>query len=309
MPRIRTLKPEYWTDEKMSLLDPLTRLVFLALVSLADDAGRLIDNVKLLDGQVFPNTDDSCGESLDTLAKLSRIIRYRARSGQALIQIAKWEQHQKVDHPSKVVLPAPTQEDIDKSELIHGSDDPREILARQSRDSRASTLDLGPRTVDLGAVPEPIAPNGAGGGVAVVLRSDAEPSVNGNSAVRSVLAATADTSRRRSDADRERAGKAEFVFAYWAVVMQSRKSLFDDKRRRKIESALKENHGDVSELLYAIDGARKTPHLMGENEQGQKYNGIETVLRDRAQIEKLASKCAGYTRDEPHPRLQELGAA
>lgn len=155
------------------------------------------------------------------------------------------------------------------------------------------------------------APNGAGGGVSVVLRStvngSAEPKAH--HAVRTVLTAVADTSRRRTDADRERSAQAEFVFAYWAAVMQSPKSLFDDKRRRRIEGALRANHGDVGELLYAIDGARKTPYLMGENEQGTKYNGIDTVLRDRAQIEKLASKCAGYTRQEPHPRLQELGAA
>lgn len=153
MARIRTLKPEYWTDEKMSLLDPLTRLVFLALVSLADDAGRLIDNVKLLDGQMFPNTDDSCEEALETLARLSRITRYRSASGQPLIQVAKWADHQRVDHPSAKVLPAPPADAtaqpvvrpiLPQTELA-SSRKSRENLATGSRDTRASTLDLGPR--------------------------------------------------------------------------------------------------------------------------------------------------------------------
>lgn len=154
MARIRTLKPEYWTDEKLSLLDPLTRLVFLALVSLADDAGRLIDNIKLLDGQIFPNTDDTCEESLDTLARLSRITRYRSASGQPLIQIVKWSDHQRVDHPSSKVLPAPpagaTAQPVVRPILPQSepasSRKSREILATSSRDPRASTLDLGPRT-------------------------------------------------------------------------------------------------------------------------------------------------------------------
>lgn len=107
MPRIRSLKPEFWADEKLSLLDALTRLVFLGLISMADDAGRLVDNVKLLDGQLFPNTDDTCREPLDTLARMGRVLRYRSSSGQSLIQITNWAKHQKVDNPSKYNLPGP----------------------------------------------------------------------------------------------------------------------------------------------------------------------------------------------------------
>lgn len=107
MPRIRTIKPEFWADEKLSLLDPLTRLTFLGLVSMADDAGRLVDNVKLLDGQLFPATDDTCAEPLETLARIGRIIRYRSESGQELIQVANWQRHQRVDNPSKYNLPGP----------------------------------------------------------------------------------------------------------------------------------------------------------------------------------------------------------
>lgn len=157
MARIRTLKPEYWTDEKMSLLDPLTRLVFLGLVSMADDAGRLIDNVKLLDGMLFPNTDDSSRDSLDTLARISRITRYVTSSGQSVIQIVNWSKHQKVDHQSKFVLPGPEEAVVVQPRvpapvnppLARSSRKSRESVERVSRDPRASTLDLGPRTNDL----------------------------------------------------------------------------------------------------------------------------------------------------------------
>jgi hypothetical protein len=140
---------------------------------------------------------------------------------------------------------------------------------------------------------------------AVVLRSDVEPVAKKN-AVHAVLTEVGHASRRRTDADRERAAQAEFVFAYWALVMQHPRALFDDKRRSRIEGALRQNKGDVGELLYAIDGARRTPHLMGDNEQQQKYDGIETVLRDRGQIEKLAAKIPAYQRGEQHPRVLEL---
>ena len=107
MARIRTLKPEFWQDEKLSPLPPIDRLVFLGLISQADDAGRLVDNPRLIDGLLFPETEDSSRGSLETLARLDRIIRYRSDSGQKLIQIAGWDRHQKVQKPSVYVLPGP----------------------------------------------------------------------------------------------------------------------------------------------------------------------------------------------------------
>lgn len=149
MPRIRTIKPEYWQDEKLSVLDPVTRLVFLGLISMADDAGRLVDNVKLLDGQLFPATDDTCRSALERLAEIGRIVRYRSDSGQQLLQIANWRRHQKIDHPSRAVLPGP-----DSGTSLEG--EAHEEVATDSRTSRAnlarpSRSDLGPRTMDPGS--------------------------------------------------------------------------------------------------------------------------------------------------------------
>ena len=171
MPRIRTIKPEFWADEKLSLLDPLTRLVFLGLISMADDAGRLVDNVKLLDGMLFPSTDDTCRESLETLARIGRISRYRSGSGQELIQVVTWSTHQRVDHPSPYVLPGPdtavleqpaaASADRDSArEPARGADAdsdsagsvPSGLLSGNSRErlARLSRSDLRPTTRDPG---------------------------------------------------------------------------------------------------------------------------------------------------------------
>ena len=148
MPRIRTVKPEFWQDEKLAVLEPITRLVFLALISMADDAGRLVDNLKLIDGFVFPETADTAEASLDVLARSSRICRYTSASGQKLIQIRNWERHQKVDHPNKYVLPAPTAEDLapPPTPLSRRSG---EHVARTSRDVRDTTNDQRSTTNDL----------------------------------------------------------------------------------------------------------------------------------------------------------------
>lgn len=100
MARIRTIKPEFWGDEKLSPLPPIDRLVFLGLVSMADDCGRLVDNLKVIDAAIFPSTQDSAEASLRTLDQLGRIVRGVTASGQRIIQITGFTKHQKIDKPN-----------------------------------------------------------------------------------------------------------------------------------------------------------------------------------------------------------------
>ncbi len=101
MPRIRCIKPEFFSDEKLSPLDPTTRLVFLGLVSMADDFGRLLDNEKIIDAFIFPNSSENCRESLATLSRTCRIRRGKASNGAKIIEIVNWDRHQKVDKPNR----------------------------------------------------------------------------------------------------------------------------------------------------------------------------------------------------------------
>lgn len=106
MARIRTIKPEFWADEKLSHLSAMDRLVFLGLISMADDYGRLHDNVKIIDAFVFPNTDDTVRESLANLSRMNRIRRGKSSQGMPVIEIVNWTKHQKVDKPQpKLALP------------------------------------------------------------------------------------------------------------------------------------------------------------------------------------------------------------
>lgn len=156
--RIRTLKPEFWSDEKLSGLPPIDRLVFLGLISMADDCGRLLDNLKRIDAFVFPNTDDSAREALARLSRMARIVRGTTSSGQPVIQIANWSRHQKVDHPNlKSALPELVEPQVVTSisePLANDSRGVREPLAL-----RPTTNDQRPTTVaDAGASAE--APSG-----------------------------------------------------------------------------------------------------------------------------------------------------
>ena len=100
MARIRTIKPEFWADEKLGPLDPTTRLVFLGLISQADDAGRVLDSVRFIDGLLFPFTDDTAGPSLEVLDRVGVVERGMTEGGQPVIQIVGWSAHQRIDKPN-----------------------------------------------------------------------------------------------------------------------------------------------------------------------------------------------------------------
>lgn len=141
MPRIRTVKPEFWGDEKLAPMTPIDRLVFLGLVGMADDAGRILDSVKVVDAFVFPYTADTSGPSLESLANAGRILRGITASGQRVIQITNWAKHQRVDHPN---LKSCYPEIVSQQEVA----EIREIVANDSREVRAPTNDQRPTTDD-----------------------------------------------------------------------------------------------------------------------------------------------------------------
>ena len=93
--------------------------------------------------------------------------------------------------------------------------------------------------------------------------------------------------------------QAELVFAYWAVRLNHNGTVLDKKRLGRLTARLGENKGDVHELLYVVDGALRDPHLMGQNQNATKYDGIETIFRDRGQVERLAA-LANYAPGKQH---------
>jgi hypothetical protein len=146
MARIRTVKPEFWSDEKLSPLADSVRLLFLGLISMADDYGRLLDSPKQIEAFVWPHEDRSrdCREGLAKLSQMSRIVRGVTASGQAVIQIVTWAKHQRVDKPSnRTALP-----EITTPQPVETS---RESVAEESRETRETVATDSRYEVDLGS--------------------------------------------------------------------------------------------------------------------------------------------------------------
>lgn len=107
MARIRTIKPEFPHSESMGRVSRESRLCFILLWTLADDAGRLRGSSRMLASLLYPYDDDAnrhIDKWLDQLSSEGCIARYEV-AGTHYVQIMKWLDHQKIDKPSQSKLP------------------------------------------------------------------------------------------------------------------------------------------------------------------------------------------------------------
>lgn len=109
MPRLRTLKPAFFTHEVLAELSPLHRLLYQGLWCHADRAGRLEDRPRYLKTVILPYDDCNVDAMLDELQSRGFVLRYVV-DGVRLLAIPTFLKHQKPHvRESKAVLPGPGQ--------------------------------------------------------------------------------------------------------------------------------------------------------------------------------------------------------
>jgi hypothetical protein len=106
MPRIRTIKPEFWRNRQLANLPEFTRLVAIALLNIADDEGFFESDAMLIRGDVFPYLEDYRRITV-ALRELSCIgyitIRDTTQKG-AIGYIENFSKHQVISNKSKSKL-------------------------------------------------------------------------------------------------------------------------------------------------------------------------------------------------------------
>jgi len=97
MARIRTIKPEFFLDEKLAEnLTPIERLLWVGLWCLADREGRLEDRPKFIKSQVFPYENVNVDTALQKLHDCGYILRYAQQK--RFIQIKNFLKYQRPYH-------------------------------------------------------------------------------------------------------------------------------------------------------------------------------------------------------------------
>lgn len=127
MARIRTIKPELPQSASLGRVSREARLCFILLFTLADDAGRLRGEPRMLASLLYPYDDDAkdCIDVwLDELHAEQCIARY-THEGQRYLCLTKWASHQRIDHAAKSKLPGPD----DPSSVAHVREESRGVAS------------------------------------------------------------------------------------------------------------------------------------------------------------------------------------
>lgn len=100
--RIRTIKPEFWTNDKLSETKDFTRLLAIALLNLADDEGFFTCNPTLIRGQLFPfeKDEERIRVGLAQLSDIGYIVRAFGVDGREYGRVPAFRKHQRIDRPN-----------------------------------------------------------------------------------------------------------------------------------------------------------------------------------------------------------------
>lgn len=117
MARARNIKPGFFTNDQLAEVDPIGRLLFAGLWTLADREGRLHDRPKKIKAEVLPYDDADVDALLTILADRGFILRYSV-AGVAYLQVVNWAKHQSPHHKeTDSDIPAPDQHGADTASI------------------------------------------------------------------------------------------------------------------------------------------------------------------------------------------------
>jgi hypothetical protein len=106
MARIRTVKPEFWTDEKVVECSIPARLLFIGLFNFANDKGCLERSPRRIKMQVFPADSMDCEPLIQELITHGLLTEYSV-NGVQYLRIQGFLKHQKINRPSQTNIPLP----------------------------------------------------------------------------------------------------------------------------------------------------------------------------------------------------------
>lgn len=118
MARRRMIDPNFWESEDVSELSFFARLLFIGLVSQADDEGKGKANANYIKSLVFPYDDVRVAEVEKALSEISQktsVILYTV-DGKRYYKFKNWDKWQTINRPQPSTLPNPEGEEYSVNE-------------------------------------------------------------------------------------------------------------------------------------------------------------------------------------------------
>lgn len=161
MARIRTVKPEFWTDEAVGECSPTARLLFLGTLNFADDYGDIERSAKQLKAQIFPYDDIDCEPLVQELLRACLLIEYEV-DGRKYLHIKGFSVHQKVEKPGRPRLPLPVFSGSPPRMVGESSEETPRGRESKGRESRGMEAHRGVRVSEQSGNPPRIVTDDAG---------------------------------------------------------------------------------------------------------------------------------------------------
>lgn len=112
MARIRTIKPDFWTDGNMVKLSPFARLLYIGMWNFTlCDHGHVADDAMKLKLQILPMDNIDIEALLAEIMAQGRVVRVADGDGRTYLLVKRFEDHQKIDPRWKTRCPACAQVD------------------------------------------------------------------------------------------------------------------------------------------------------------------------------------------------------
>ena len=114
MPRIRSIKPEFFSDPDLGRLPLEGRYLYIGMWPFADDEGRIPADPRLLKSQVFPYDDKvtvtKVRKLVGELAATGKVYPYTV-AGVDYLLLTRFKKHQRIDRAQSAKYPGPLEED------------------------------------------------------------------------------------------------------------------------------------------------------------------------------------------------------
>lgn len=277
-PRIRTLKPDVWQDRDVGHVSIGARLLFVGLITQADDEGRFRAEPALLRAALFPfdafsttaaGTLPGMQVELDLEAWLAELeqagktserpglIRLWHVRGERFGDLPGFAKHQRIQRPSPSLLP-----DISNQDKNRPSSTTTNPLNATNSEPTGGFAGISDHPPEGSVTPPAGVGKGIGEGLSVSDPSDPPPHSSRRSSVR----------------------RADGMKVWEAYARHHPRSVLTPKRRDLIRRRIAEGF-EPDRLVAAIEGNHVDPHCNGENDRHREYHDLELILRDAGHIE------------------------
>jgi hypothetical protein len=114
MPRIRTIKPDFWDSPDVARASLRARLLYIAMWNWADDWGVGDAHPGRLITFAFPNDSIATSEVPRLLSEVSRVfsVKFFDYDGRPYYYLPTWEKHQRTEKRAKQRVPVPSEDEL-----------------------------------------------------------------------------------------------------------------------------------------------------------------------------------------------------